>query len=599
MKRKQLLLIILSLLCFNSIALSNSTFTETLFEKKDIAHINLLQQSLLFSHQIDDNQNSLKSLFALGKYFEYMDVFNKTYSALTEAENEDRYFYLVSNYYQKQYNELSLIIKSIEYDVLTPKQKANYSLILAVDLFLHKKYAELESLNVQVSKDDSFPEHVSKSIEKLRNILYLQLYKPAQFIHKDEDYYIVQAWNNVLTGDYKSAGLFYEKAGLSSSNTLIIYSNGMNELKTGNYKKARDFFLKMYDPSYDREKTFRIIESYFYDNNISVTVENINQFRSIYPKDNEYGEPLLIIEAMCNYISGNYELAQKQFSQIKSNNNAKFYLAEIYYAEKKYSQAQSTYESFINKSNVNSDLYQKAIYGLAWSQFKDGQYVAAKSNFSKLISIDNKNKDILLNSLVKIGDSSYNLHTYKDALKEYQFAVSKLLIQKDAYSQLYKTAIFNVARIYSKLREYQLSTEYLNQYLKQTDDPSDIFTAKTMQADNYMKLKQNDNAATVLQELILTYQPKNEDIYIILADTYYNLKQYQKAIDAYQDYLKIFENGNRVVDAKYGIVQSLFYLNDYEEALKVAKETDDMFQSQLYEEIQEKIKFEKEQEKNK
>lgn len=597
MKNKYTLTIIATFLFLSSVALGKTAFIETLYEKKDLMHIHLLQQSPLFDQQISDSQNPLKSLFLLSKYAEYITAFDQKYQSLTDAENEEQYLYLVSKFSLKKYQELSAVIVKITQSILTPKQKVNFKLIKAVDLFLNKKYVGLESLYIQVSETESFPEDVLINIEKLRDILYLQVYKPAKFIQKDEDYSVIQGWNSILTGDYELATMYYEKAKLPSTNTFFLYSKAMNEMKSGNYYQARAFFSELNDPIFDKEKQFRIIESYYYDNNAEKVLTGIQQFRFEYPGDTNYTKPLSMFEAMSHYTSGNYSVAKKQLTQIQSIKIAKFYLAEIYFNEKNYAKAQTLYQGVIAISIKDSDLYQKAVYGLAWTQFRVGKYVSAKTNFSKLISLKNKNMNILLHSLVKIGDSSYNLHKYRDALKAYHKAVNKLVSQKDNYPELYKNAIYNVARIYSKLRKYKQSNEYLDQYLKGTDNVSDIFIARTMQADNYTKMKQNKHAATILQELILTYQPENEDIYIILADGYYNMKEYQKAINAYQDYLKVFIKGNRILDANYGIIQSLFYLKDYEEALKLAKETDSMFQSQLHKELQEKIKFEKEQSK--
>lgn len=596
MNNNHTLTIIASILCFSNMTLSNVSFVDTLYENKDQVHIHLLQNSPLFDYQIGNSQDSLKILFSLAKYDEYISAYDAKYTSLSESENEERYLYLLSKYNLKKYKSLHDILISIKYENLSPRQRNNVTLLNAVDLFIDKKYKELETLYIKISESDSLPVDVLASIEKMRDILYIQEYKPSKFIQKDEDYSMTQAWNSVLTGDYEMALSYYKQAKLTSTNPMVLYTQGMSSLALGKFDAARDYFINILDPQLEKEKNYRIIETYYYDTNVFETLNQIKQFKQTYPKDSNYRDSLNYIEAMTNVVSKNYEIAKKQLRLLKTNNSAQYYLAELLHQDNKFSEAIPIYQDILSKSDANTVFYYKSLYGLAWSQFKLGQYVSAKVNFAEIATIKNKDIDSTLHAYVKIADASYNLHKYKDSLKEYHQAVNNLVPYKSTYPKLYKHSIFNVARIYSKLRKYKQSNEYLSQYLKGTDKIADVITAKMLQAGNYTKLKQNNNAAEILQELILTYQPKNEDIYILLADSYFNMKSYQKAIDAYQDYLNVFPVGNRVLDAKYGTVHSLFYLKDYEEALKLAKETDEMFQSQLHEELEEKIKFNKEQE---
>jgi TolA-binding protein len=87
---------------------------------------------------------------------------------------------------------------------------------------------------------------------------------------------------------------------------------------------------------------------------------------------------------------------------------------------------------------------------------------------------------------------------------------------------------------------------------------------------------------------------KDEDIYISLADCYFNDKDYGKSLVVYKDYFVEYPNGERELDASYGMVQTLYQLKDFNSAKELAKQVDDKYGIGLLKELEAKIKFKKE-----
>ncbi len=189
------------------------------------------------------------------------------------------------------------------------------------------------------------------------------------------------------------------------------------------------------------------------------------------------------------------------------------------------------------------------------------------------------------------------MHDYRSARERYLKGLEILNKDEGAKDGLYRQILFNLSKVYEKLRNYEQANAYIDHFLEESISLKEQYGANKLKAINLTKMKKYGEAAKLIEEQIILHEPDDEDIYIALADNQFNAQAYEKALEAYQQYVDLYKSGNRLLDARFGLVQSYYQLEQYENALEEAKKTDAEFSSKLYEEIQEKIKFNQEQEK--
>lgn len=185
-------------------------------------------------------------------------------------------------------------------------------------------------------------------------------------------------------------------------------------------------------------------------------------------------DPELQEVALINYAKLSYELkfdkdALTALQQIRRNsiyyNEAQVLMSDIFVNTKNYDQAIKTLESMPNKTAQLKEAYQQVLYLRGLQQMKDDRTVAAKGLFTKSIS----------NSV----DSRYKA-----------------------------LALYWLGDIQHQEKNYDRSTDYLNQFLALTKsqrnlpDESSVYTANYLQGYNYLKRKNFNTAEKYFRESV-------------------------------------------------------------------------------------------------
>ncbi len=344
------------------------------------------------------------------------------------------------------------------------------------------------------------------------------------------------------------------------------YYNAHISYSEKNYETALTDFLKL-----QKNETFGSIVPYY--------IAQIYYLQNKYEQVIAYAPPLLdsteakLVPQIARIIGESYYRTSRYKEAIpylkkyekaagRLSREDFYQLGYAYYKVNDYDEA-ITY--FINVTNIADDsLMQNAYYHLGDCYIKMGNKqfarnafgAASKLNFDKVIQ-----EDALFNYAKLCYELAYN--PYNEAIKAFQQYIKNYpnSIRIDE-AQTYLVNVFITTKNYKGALEALETIKMLTPELKQTHQKVayyygiDLFN--NMQYDEAIKLF--DRSLTYIFD-------KNVRALSIYwkAEAYYRSKQYQKAIDSYQDY--IFEPGSigksEVSDATYNVGYAYYKLTDY------------------------------------
>ncbi len=568
-----------------------------LYQKNDLLHLNLLRNSVFFDQQQDDYELNILENYYIGNYSQFIKDFQKKYSNYRDADNQMIFFYLASKYRLADYASLTGIIDFINPELLSLDNWRDLQKIKAVSYYMESKESALNGLLGQLKTDDRSNKNL---LDSVNNLYQLQLAGRGEITGSsdvDINYYV--AWTKLKAGKYDEAISFFDKAMKAeyvpiARKEFINYGVGITHYASGNKEEALKQLSIGYSNTELKESAlfFQLLMA-FDDKKFGEVVSASSEFLATQP-NTVYQNQVKYLYGASLYSLGSEQQAKKVLEEVKDFSQfVKYLLAEIYYNEGSYAKAKTYYKETYDKASEPLSIY--AGYGFAWSCFKSSQYKEAENMYEKLILNKTLSEELRFNVMMKSADSNYNSGSYKDAEKKYKDLLNKLEGNTDKYNALYKQGIYNLAKVYMKLKDFTKANDLLNKYLVDVRNDKETVIIKTIIANNNYQLKNYSVATKIYEEILLVWKDyKNEDIYISLADSYFNAKEYAKALVVYQDYLKEYVQGERDMDARYGMVQTLYQLKKFDEARAQAKYVDDKYGIGLLAELEGKIKFGKE-----
>jgi len=575
----------------------SSDLINDLYQRNDLIHINLLRNAVLMEQWEDANELSMLETYYIADYNQFIKDFDNKYQSLSDADNQLVFFYLTSKYKTADYSALKTIFPYIKPEMLSLDNWRDLQIIKAVSYYLDGEVIALDLLSADLNQDERSNK---KLLETVKNIYQLQLVEnELNPISADVDVSYYNAWNNLKNGKYDQAISFFDKAKKINTNPtvrkeFIEYGIGVTLYASGNNEEAIKQFSKDYtnDSLKKSVKFFQLLLAFDekkYSEVITASTEILAMDEAF-----KYKDQTKYLRGASFYSLGDNQQAKKVLEEIKDFSPfVKYLLAEIYFEEGAYTKAKNYYQEAQKKSS--GFLSEYASYGYAWSCFKLAQYKEAETVFEKNSLNKQFSEELRFNMMIKSADSAYNSGNYKDAEKKYREFLNKLVGKTDKYKTLHKQGIYNLAKVYMKLKDFKKANDVLETYLPEVKNDKETVIIKTIMANNFYHLKNYKTASRVYEELILMYKTYvNEDTYISLADSYFNGKEYGKALVVYQDYLEEYPKGERDMDANYGMVQTLYQLKDYSAARDLAKKVDEKYGIELLKEIEGKIKFTKE-----
>ncbi len=232
-----------------------------------------------------------------------------------------------------------------------------------------------------------------------------------------------------------------------------------------------------------------------------------------------------LLRAEALYRTGRYEEAEKVYLSIISRykartlvGNAKTSLGWTYIAEKRYENAESVLKE-VTEIYTDTLFVIQAHMGLGVVYFNRGDYKAAYMEFAAISNTFPDMDWVTPYALYYKGFALYALKAYGDAVD-----VWENLVRRFGASPICEEAAYRLADTYSKAGEYTKSNTYIDWLLKSFPDGKRAARAQLLKAQNF-----------------------------------FNMKEFEKAIDEYQKFLSLYPDDELAPAAQTGMSQAFYY----------------------------------------
>ncbi|TXE08093.1 tetratricopeptide repeat protein [Seonamhaeicola algicola] len=327
-------------------------------------------------------------------------------------------------------------------------------------------------------------------------------------------------------------------------NNTDFYQLGYAHYKQGNYEKAISEFNKIIggNNSIAQNAYYHLGESYVH---LNKKQEALNAFR--YASQMSFNKKIQE-DAWLNYAKISYEIGNPYqpapqvlagyldtYPETSYRDEIETLLIDSYITSKNYKEALILLEG--KKSFDNKAAYQKVAFYRGIELYNDNQYLEAKKLFDASLK-EPRDENYTARATFWKAEADYNLTNYDDALVGF-----KQFKQMNVTAPEFKNLDYNLAYTYFKLKNYNSATEHFSAFTKNSNDD---------------KVRQND-------------------AFLRLGDAYFVTSNYNAAITAYQNAIKIGE-----INADYPAFQkaiSAGYMGQSSQKIKELEQFINTYQS--------------------
>ncbi len=409
-------------------------------------------------------------------------------------------------------------------------------------------------------------------------------------------------------GDLKSTPIGYQKAqGISPARKNAI-ENYQSYLDTAEYKthyaealrRVADLELETSEATKEsadekHEKAAALMLS---------SIEHYNTYLKTYP-GHEKNDFILYQLAKAYSLTGDVEKAKLMLDKIVNNYPASVYIdevqfrrGEILFVWREYQQAEQAYASIVARKN-KSPLYEKSLYKLGWTQFKQSNYIQSIETYLSLLDIkEEENKVTQFGIAESVSKSEREFIT--DSLRVISLSLSYQggykAIQKvigGVKTKYYEPLIYQqLGELYMKKERYRdaASTymEFTKQHPKNRRAPEfhmyalsaykdggvneEIVPSKILYVNNYgvgtkFLMDQTIQDQADIHQQLIVHIKELASYFHAQARKSAKFKDYMLAAGWYRKYITSFPNDSATSDMNFLLAESLFDAKSYNEAL--------------------------------
>lgn len=505
-------------------------------------------------------------------------------SNLTQNNINDRL--LLTKYYLKHQNIKKAKKYNDEVLKLSPKNKTA------------KKFQKKIVLYIELIK--LLHAHHIKDINKYYKELYLHqkyqkirdLSKYLKIMHKDYPK-LITARIFMWDGLYKRSNTILKDISNKNSQDYIEIK-AYNCFYLAHYKCAKENFSMLYSATYKLEYALKLIDTYFFLNELDKANTLIQKLAKAFPKNRQVQKKLKKISLLkskeLDTLTKQYEKS-KNFSDlqklvnlllstgkksqaysyleeyIKENpddNNAQYWYATYLSWDGQNEKAFTLLEKIPSKNNYKVKLLMAKI--LAWN----GNYIKSINYLNDIIS-NSHDKNLILDSYELMGLIYYWKQDYKKAKPLLQKVVkAKNSIESNEALMVMSGNIKPLIKKYKLLHKKEpLNLDYILKIAQYSESIKDIDSA-IIYYEKYYKLKPKPNIAHTLAKLYLVkknaykafgyyeywaYQKNSEDSLLELATAYFQNGYNKSSLDVITEILKRYPESQKAIDLKAQILK--------------------------------------------
>jgi len=318
----------------------------------------------------------------------------------------------------------------------------------------------------------------------------------------------------------------------------------------------------------DSEKElFLVAQKAFDDGFYDVAMRYIDQLLEQYPQTKKHVQAKLLL-GQCYFFKSQYLKAYDTFQDLLKYSEFKdatlFWLGETYLKGADYKQAEQQYRQLINLY-PDSIYTPQASYSLGWSYFEQNEFKKAKKAFLELIR-DFPFHQLTEDASFKLAETEYNLHSYENAIQYFKDYVLNF-----PKSRRHAQAYFYVAESYYYLENFLTAVTYYAKTAEIAYDDKLILMAKVSLGWSYLKLEKSTLAQQYFDESYQFAREKgilSDDVFLGQATFYAETGDLKKAIDAYKHLIQKFPNSERIIEAYLGLANTYYQNREYFKAIK-------------------------------
>ncbi|GJM30310.1 MAG: hypothetical protein DHS20C17_29450 [Cyclobacteriaceae bacterium] len=310
-------------------------------------------------------------------------------------------------------------------------------------------------------------------------------------------------------------------------------------------------------------------EAYYFKQDYLSAAEHYNTYsvksKRQLPPDTQYKL------AYALYATGEYDLAQEKFKTLASREEevgqfASYYLGEVYLRAGNLNYASSSYLK-ASQDNYNSDIQEAAGFKYAKVQYELGNFAQAIEGLQEFLAsypaseFGNEAGDLL-------SEAFLSTNNYQQAIEhlerlDIKSARARKTYQKVTYYQ--GTQFFNNGKYFSAVQMFEKSLGY-------PIDQEMVLLANYWTAEAYSIGKKYPQAIAAYLEVLKDQGQSSHEKYIRsrygLGYAYYNTEQYQQALNQFSAFLESYQERDRFLDdALIRVADCHYVLKDYQLAV--------------------------------
>lgn len=242
---------------------------------------------------------------------------------------------------------------------------------------------------------------------------------------------------------------------------------------------------------------------------------------------------------------------------------AYFWMGEAYSIGERYDEAINAYSGVFRNASENDLIFQRARYGCGYAYYNTKRYDKALPHFSEFVSAMERMRqrnNYYYDALLRLGDSYYGVKNYNRAVEAYDKAISLRVPEVD-YAYYQKGVVHGILGNLSEAKAGLSAVIDRFQNSKHLDDAMFEIARLDFENGNYQ------SAISGFTRLISSQRqsPYAPYAYVRRALAWYNLKDYDRAIDDYKTVIDLYASHETANSALLGLQEALALKGDTEQ----------------------------------
>jgi len=356
----------------------------------------------------------------------------------------------------------------------------------------------------------------------------------------------------------KARNAFEEAAGLRADPSITedaLFNFAKVSFELGIHGTAitalKEFISKYPDSDKINDARELLTDMFLSTRNYQEAMESIERMGTWTPKLKEAYQKVSFYRAVEMYNNRQFAKARQYFSKSLEQAvdaglqaRAYFWLGEIAYQDKKYSDAIANYNKFLTYAGTLHALPAEsskagAYYGIAYSYFKMEKYGSAKTYFNKSWkelqnfgsdpeSVKVKNK-LYPDVVLRLADCNFMTKNYSEALHQYETAVNRKYNSADY-------ALYQMGVLYGIRKDFERQIETLRKLVSNYPNSYYYDDGLFQLASAYLLQKNADQAIRYFKKLVSERKnsPYRVQALLKLGLIHYNRQEDQEAVKYYK-----------------------------------------------------------------